>query len=90
MGRNGSSNTRPLKKRINEGDQEDILVETLIKGGLDQVQMRILKFINARGQNLFECAQSGTDCLNTVLVEMPPKYRNALWIKRGMLISLTY
>ena len=59
---------------------------------------RLARVIVPRGQNLFECEWIDllsikstdstrdaipTDTYDPILLEMPPKYRNVLWIKRG-------
>ena len=63
------------------------------------IRRRIVCVKVPRGQNLFECTTADnmnsnpdnnlsdnniSDLNNTVLVQMPPKYRNFLWIKRGI------
>lgn len=80
-------NSRYLRKHLDQNDlAEESIVNSLLEEDIETVQRRVLKFIAARGQNIFECSSGNIE--SVVLVEMPPKYRNALWIKRGKCITV--
>jgi hypothetical protein len=67
-----------VNRKLAQKTSEDLL------NGVDLASVDfslIYRVSSSRGKNIFECEDSNG---GSMLLEMPPKYRNLVWVKRGI------